>query len=55
MVGRDLKGSNCGLIEILTQHLSGGTEKYHVNVRIADILPEIQTKYLLNTSLEHYY
>jgi hypothetical protein len=55
MIGRDLKGSSCGLIEILAQHLHGGTEKNHVNVRIAGVIPEVQTKYLLNTSLEHYY
>jgi hypothetical protein len=48
MIGSDLKGSSCGLIEILAQHLPGGTEKSHVNVRIAVVVPEVQTKYPQN-------
>jgi hypothetical protein len=30
-IGMDLEGNGCGLIEVLYQHLPGGTEEHYVN------------------------
>jgi hypothetical protein len=52
----DLKESTCGLIELLTQSLSGGNEKYHKKTpaRIASDQAEIWTGQHRNTSQKHY-
>jgi hypothetical protein len=49
--GRDLEISGCGLIEVLSQHLLGGTEENYE----ADVQSEIRTKHRSNTDLESYH
>jgi hypothetical protein len=50
-----LKGSGLGLNEVLYCYLPGGTEEnqYKTSVRIAGDPNKIQTKHVLNTSIEH--
>jgi hypothetical protein len=54
MIGKDLEGSGCGLVEVLTRHFAGGLNKSQRNtsLRISDVQAEIRTKRLQNTSLD---
>jgi hypothetical protein len=56
MAGRriieDLKGSGCGLNEVLSGHLSQGTGWNSENLMIAGDPVEIRSENLPNTSLE---
>jgi hypothetical protein len=52
-IERDLEGSSCGLIDVLSWHLCGGTKENHENLsRVVSVPAEIQTEYRLNTSLQ---
>jgi hypothetical protein len=55
-IRKDLKGSSNCLIELLSQHLHGGTDENNekTSIKIAGVLAKIQTEHLLDTSLEHY-
>jgi hypothetical protein len=50
-----LEGSGSGLMEVLSQHLSGLAEEYHKKPQSASVLAETRTKLFLNTCLELYY
>lgn len=53
--GKDLEGSNPGLIEVLSRHLPGVTEEnYEKSVRIATVPAEIWTEHITNTNVERY-
>jgi hypothetical protein len=50
-----MEGSDQGLIEVLSLHLSRGTEEnYRTSVRIAGVPAEIRARTLPNASLECY-
>jgi hypothetical protein len=49
--GKDLEGSGCGLIEVLSQHLPRGTVENHDNLRVVSALVDIRTKRLANKRL----
>jgi hypothetical protein len=55
-IGRDLEKSGCGLIEVLSRELPGGTEEIHKKnpVSIVSVPAEAGTEHLPNTSLERY-
>jgi hypothetical protein len=56
-MGKDLEGFDSDLIELLSQHLSGGTQENHgtkISVTTAAVPAEIGTKHLSNKSIEHY-
>jgi hypothetical protein len=54
-IGKDLEGSGRCLIEVLSRYLSGWIEdNCEEPVRIADVLTEIRTEHLPNTSPERY-
>jgi hypothetical protein len=48
---KDLKGSGCGLIQVLSSHMPGESNKNHKKktVRTASVPAKIQTDHLLNT------
>jgi hypothetical protein len=48
---KGLEGSGCGLINVCLD-LLGGTLKITKVLRIADVLAEIRTEHVLNTSRE---
>jgi hypothetical protein len=50
-----VEGSGHGLIEVLSRHFPGGTDKSHENTtRISSDPAEIRTEHFLNTSRERY-
>jgi hypothetical protein len=52
---KDLDGSSCTLIQMLSRYLPEGTAENHgKSVRIVDVSVEIRTKHLQNISLERY-
>jgi hypothetical protein len=55
---KELKGNRHGLIQIISNYLHGGTEENHEPpslIRVAGVLAKIQTKNLMNMSLNHYH
>jgi hypothetical protein len=53
-IGKDLEGIGRGVIEILSRHLTGGTEGNHEESQVARGAAEIWTEYLPNVNLESY-
>jgi hypothetical protein len=51
-IGRILIGSDCRLIETLSQKLHQGTEENYLHIRIVEISAQIRSEYLQNVSLE---
>jgi hypothetical protein len=49
-----LKGSGCGLIEVLPRHLPGRTKVNNKNTEVAYVSAEIRIEYLPNTILDSY-
>jgi hypothetical protein len=52
LIGKDLEGCSHGLIGVLCLE---GLRKTPKNLRIADIMAEIQSEHLLDFSPEHYW
>jgi hypothetical protein len=51
-MGKDLEGSGRGLVEVLSRHLSEGTEEYHDKYQARQCPAEIGTRHVPNITLE---
>jgi hypothetical protein len=56
MIDMQGSGSGCCLIEVISQHLPGGTEEnYEKPVSVACVSAEIRSEHLRNTRVEPYH
>jgi hypothetical protein len=53
-MGKNLEGSDEGLIVVLSRYLSDEAQGNHETFRIESVMAEIQTEHLMNTNLERY-
>jgi len=54
-MGQNLEISSHALIMVTSRHLSRGPEQTLKHARITSVLTNIQNRYYLNTSIEHYH